>query len=164
MWLGPGVCKLGLVTKSDQARKGNQVLSPDHGTAPSKTLGYALWSVQALLALLFAGTALWKLLTPIPELSRMIPWAGQVEPSFLYMTAFFDLLGGVGVLLPTLTRIKPGLAVLAALGCAALQVCAILFHLSRGEGANTPFNFLLVGLALFVAWGRRYRAPVTARG
>jgi hypothetical protein len=30
-----------------------------------------------------------------------------------------------------------------------------VFHFSRGEGAHTPFNFLLVALSLFVFWGRR---------
>ena len=71
--------------------------------------------------------------------------------------------GGIGVLVPSLTRIRPGLAVTAALGCAALQVSAIAFHVSRGEAANTPFNAVLVALALFVAWGRRSRAPITPR-
>ena len=55
------------------------------------------------------------------------------------------------------------LAVLAAVGCAALQGSAIVFHLSRGEAANTPFNFFLGALALFVAWGRRYKAPLPSR-
>jgi hypothetical protein len=40
---------------------------------------------------------------------------------------------------------------------------AIVFHVLRGEGANTPFNFLLVALALFVAWGRGTRARIPAR-
>lgn len=126
---------------------------------PSKALNIGLWVVQALLALTFVGTGLWKLLTPIPELAAMIPWAGQVAPGFLYATAVVDLAGGLGVLLPTLTRIKPGLTPLAALGCAALQISAIVFHLSRGEAANTPFNFLLVALSIFVFWGRRRVAP-----
>ncbi|MFT3770975.1 MAG: DoxX family protein [Minicystis sp.] len=93
----------------------------------------------------------------------MIPWAGQVPASFLHATGVIDLCGGIGVVLPSLTRIKPGLGVLAALGCAALQVSAIVFHISRGEAANTPFNVLLVALALFVFWGRRYRAPIAPR-
>ena len=130
--------------------------SPNANSArPSKGLNLGLWIAQGLLALMFVGGGVWKLVTPIPQLAALIPWAGQVSPALLYTTATFDLLGGLGVLLPSLTRIKPGLTVLAAVGCAALQVAAILFHLSRGEGANTPFNFLLVGLALFVAWGRR---------
>jgi hypothetical protein len=124
-------------------------------TKNSKGLGIGLWIVQSLLAVTFAGTGIWKLATPIPELAAKMPWMGQVSPTFLYVTAVFDLLGGVGVLLPSLTGIKPGLTVWAALGCAALQASAIVFHVSRGEAANTPFNFLLVGLAAFVAWGRR---------
>jgi hypothetical protein len=85
-----------------------------------------------------------------------------VAPGFLYFTAGADLAGGLGVLLPSLTRIKPGLTLLAALGLAALQASAIVFHVSRGEAAKTPFNVLLVALAAFVAWGRR-RAPIAPR-
>jgi hypothetical protein len=133
-------------------------------TAPASAgLRNGLWAVQGLLFLIFAGTGLWKLLTPLPQLASMIPWAGQVPASFLYGIAAIDLLGGIGVLVPSLTRIRPGLAVVAALGCAALQVCAIVFHVSRGEAVVTPFNVLLVALALFVAWGRRSRAPITPR-
>jgi DoxX-like family len=102
-------------------------------------------------------------ITPIPALAAQIPWAGQVSRSFLYATAFFDILGGLGVLLPSLTRIMPGLTVLAALGCVGLQGSAIVFHFSRGEAAETPFNFLLVALLLFVLWGRRSKAPITQR-
>jgi hypothetical protein len=125
---------------------------------PSKRLHIALWIVQGVLALTFVGTGLWKLVTPVPELAAKMPWMGQVSPSFLYGTAVLDILGGLGVLLPSVTRIKPGLTVLAALGCVAFMLGAIVFHFSRGEGASTPFNFLLVALALFVAWGRRSKA------
>jgi hypothetical protein len=107
--------------------------SPHPAPRISKGLHVGLWLVQGLLGLTFAGTGIWKLVTPIPTL-----------------------------VLPSLTRIKPGLTALAALGCAALQASAVVFHFSRGEGANTPFNFLLVALSLFVAWGRR--RPHAARG
>lgn len=125
---------------------------------PSRGLHIALWIVQALLALTFVGTGLWKLVTPVPELAAKFPWMGEVSPAFLYATAACDLLGGLGVFLPSVTRIKPGLTALAALGCVAFMAGAIVFHFTRGEGANTPFNFVLAALALFVAWGRRTRA------
>ena len=124
-------------------------------TPPSRGLNIGLWVVQWFLALTFVGTGVWKLATPIYALARMIPWAGEVSPGFLYFTAAADLAGGFGLVLPSLTRIKPRLVVAAALGCVALQVSAVVFHFSRGEAANTPFNFLLIALALFVAWGRR---------
>jgi uncharacterized membrane protein len=133
---------------------------PARTTRPPKGLSISLWIVQGLLALTLAGTGLWKLAAPIPGLAAKMPWMGQVSPSFLYVTAVLDILGGLGVLLPSVTRIKPGLAVLAALGCVALMAGAILFHLSRGEAADTPFNFLLLALSLFVAWGRRSKAPI----
>ena len=130
---------------------------------PSKGLSVGLWLVQGLLALTFVGTGIWKAVTPIAELAAKMPWMGEVSPSFLYVTAVFDTLGGVGVLLPSVTRILPRLTVLGALGCAALQASAIVFHVSRGEVANTPFNFFLIALALFVAWGRCTKAPVAPR-
>jgi hypothetical protein len=131
---------------------------------PSKGLSIGLWIVQGFLALTFAGGGLWKLATPIHELAAKMPWMGQVSPGFLHMTAVLDLLGGLGLLLPSVTRIKPGLTVLAALGCVALMASAIVFHFSRGEAASTPFNFVLAALLLFVAWGRRGKARIEARG
>ena len=121
----------------------------------SKTLNIILWIVQVILAILFIGTGIFKLMTLIPKLAEMWPWAGEY-PNLLRLTGIIDLLGGIGVVLPMLTRIKPRLTSLAALGCALLMISAIIFHFSRGEGGNTPFNFVVLGLAGFVAWGRKY--------
>jgi len=65
---------------------------------------------------------------------------------------------------PSVTRIKPGLAAIAAIGCALFQLSAIAFHLSRGEVANTWFNAVLVALSFFVAWGRWWKVPIEGRG
>lgn len=119
-----------------------------------------LFIAQWLLALTFVGGGLWKLITPSSELASKMPWMGQVSPAFLYATAAFDLLGGIGVLVPSLFRLRPHLTVLAALGCTALMLSAIVFHVQRGEAASTPFNFLVGGLSAFVAWGRLRKAPI----
>ena len=128
----------------------------------SGTLPIALWIAQALVALVFIGTGLFKLVTPLATLAEMWPWAGEY-PNLLRLTGLIDLCGGIGVVLPALTRIRPQLTVWAALGCVALMVGAIVFHLSRGEGANTPFNFIMLALALLVFWGRRTKAPIPPR-
>ncbi|MBE1875551.1 DoxX family protein [Myceligenerans pegani] len=132
-------------------------------TAPPRALDVTLWIAQGLLALMLIGSGLFKLLTPLAQLAETFPWAGDVAPGVVYAAAAFDILGGLGVLLPSLTRIAPQLTVLAALGCVALLATAAVFHFSRGEGADTPINFVLIALALFVAWGRRSRAPIRAR-
>jgi hypothetical protein len=129
----------------------------------SKGLNVALWIVQWFLAIAFVSTGIWKLVTPIPQLAEMMPWMGEVTPEFLYMTAVADLLVGFGILLPSLTRIAPGLTVWAAYACAALMAAALFFHLSRGEGESAPFNLLLLALALFVAWGRYSKAQIQPR-
>jgi hypothetical protein len=130
---------------------------------PSQALRIGLWIAQVLLFVLFGGAGLTKLFTPIATLSGMMPWTGDHSEAFVRAIGFIDLAGGVGVLLPALTRIKPGLTVLAALGCTALQVCALVFHLSRGEAAVTPLNLVLLALSAFVLWGRGRKAPIQPR-
>jgi drug/metabolite transporter (DMT)-like permease len=115
------------------------------------------------VALLLIGTGVFKLITPIATLAAMWPWAGE-HPGLLRFAGVVDLLGGLGLVLPGLTGIQPGLMRLAALGCALLMVCAIAFHIARGEAANTPFNFVLLVLVLFVWWGRRPTALIAPRG
>ena len=130
---------------------------------PSKPLRIGLWAAQIVLALAFVGIGLMKLTTPIPDLAAMMKWAGEYPPAIVRFMGLIDLLGGIGVLLPTLTRILPRLSVLAALGCTVLQVLAIGFHVSRGEFQALPLNALLIALSVFVLWGRGRKAPIFPR-
>ncbi|MGY8665676.1 DoxX family protein [Bradyrhizobium sp. UFLA05-109] len=131
--------------------------------APGRPLRAGLWIAQVLIFLAFGSAGLVKLLTPIPQLAEMMPWAGQYSEGFVRTIGLIDLAGGIGILLPALTRILPRLTVLAALGCTVLQVFALVFHISRGEAAVTPLNFVLLALALFVLWGRGRKARIAAR-
>ncbi|GLH81010.1 membrane protein [Bradyrhizobium sp. SSBR45G] len=131
---------------------------------PSLALRIGLWVAQTLLFLLFCFAGVTKVFTPIKELAQMMPWAGEYSVAFVRTIGLIDLAGGLGILLPSLTRVVPRLTVLAAIGCATLQVFAFAFHLSRGEGAVTPLNILLLALSLFVLWGRNSKAPIAPRG
>ena len=112
---------------------------------------------------IFCDAGLMKLLMPVAAIAKIWPWTGQVPVHFLRFLGGIELAGAIGILLPALTRILPQLTVLAALGCAVLQVLAIGFHISRGEIAETPFNFFLLALCVFVLWGRYRKAPVLPR-
>jgi uncharacterized membrane protein YphA (DoxX/SURF4 family) len=129
-----------------------------------KALSAFLWVAQSILAAMFCAAGFMKITTPIPELSKMMAWTGQLPEVFVRTMGVVDLAGGLGVLLPALTRIKPKLSVIAAMCCAILQICAIIFHVTRGEAALTPLNFILLALLLFVFWGRSKRAPIVSRG
>jgi len=130
---------------------------------PGRALRIGLWIAQALIFFVFTSAGLVKLLTPIPQLAAMMPWTGEHPEAFVRFIGLVDLAGGIGILLPALTRILPRLTVLAALGCMVLQVFAIVFHLSRGEAAVTPLNLVLLVLSLFVLWGRGRKAPIAPR-
>lgn len=130
---------------------------------PGRALRIGLWVAQGLIFFAFGSAGLVKLLTPISQLAAMMPWAGQYSETFVRTIGLIDLTGGIGILLPALTRILPRLTVPAALGCTVLQVFALVFHISRGEAAVTPLNFVLLALAVFVLWGRGRKAPITPR-
>ena len=121
--------------------------------APVLRIG--LWIAQLLVGIPFVMIGFMKLTTHITELAKVIPWAGQLPVLFVRSIGLVDIAGGVGIVVPALTRIKPELTVWAAAGCVALQVCAIVFHVSRGEAAFTPLNFVFLALAAFVYWGRK---------
>ena len=128
--------------------------------SPRKYLSAAVWAAQGLVALVFMASGLTKLLLPIPELAAMMKWPADYPAAFVRFIAWVDLAGGTGILLPSLTRMLPRLAVLAALCCTVLQVLAIGFHATRGEFAVLPLNLVLLPLCVFVLWGRGWRVPV----
>lgn len=124
----------------------------------------SLWAAQLVVAGMFIMAAVTKLTTPRDALARMLPWTGEVHPAFVTFTGIVDGLGGIGILLPALTRIRPDLTVLAAKGCFLLQVCAFGFHVVRGEALMVgPLNVVLGALSAFVVWGRSGRAAISAR-
>lgn len=133
-------------------------------TAPvSKGANIGIWVVQVLGAALFIMSGAMKLFTPIPELSAMMPWAGEYSTAFVRFIGVIDIAGGLGLLLPSLTRIMPRLTVIAAAACVLLQILAIGFHAMRGEFEVLPLNASYISLALIVLWGRGRKAPISPR-
>ena len=118
---------------------------------------YALWTVQALLALLFLFAGVAKLVMPIEEMTRDI----QIPGAFLRFIAVAEILGAFGLVLPSLLRIRPGLTPLAAAGLVIIMIGATGVSLTLGVVmAVTPF---VVGLlAAFVAYGRWKLAPISS--
>ena len=116
---------------------------------------YALWTVQVLLALLFVFAGGMKLVLPIEEMTKQMPMPG----GFLRFIGVAELLGGLGLILPGLLRIRPGLTPLAAAGLVIIMIGATVVSFLVG-GALMALPPLVVGiLAAFVAYGRWRVAP-----
>ena len=122
-------------------------------------MNIALWVVQALLAALFLFGGVMKLVMPIDQLEAQAGMSGN----FLRFIGVAETAGGLGLILPGLLRIKPGLTPLAAAGLVIIMVGATIVTLPAGVlPALLPF---VVGiLAAFVAWGRWRVAPLPSRG
>ncbi len=86
------------------------------------------------------------------------PWAADLSVGLVRFIGVAELAAGVGLILPAATRIMPGLTRLAAVGLALIMGLAIPFHIQRGEANVIAMHFVVVSLALFVAWGRFKRA------
>ena len=120
-------------------------------------MNIALWIVQALLAALFLFAGSMKFIMPIEEMTKQMP---SMPGWFLRFIGVAEILGGLGLILPGLLRIKPGLTPLAAAGLVVIMIGAtvIAFMIGPASGVLLP---LIVGvLAAFVAYGRWRLAPL----
>ena len=126
-------------------------------------LHVALWGAQILLAAMFGFAGFTKLTAPMADLAGMMPWTAVVGETLTRFIGTSELLGAIGLLLPSLFRIQPKLSPLAAVGLTVVMVLASLFHISRGEYAVVPVNLVLGSIAAFVAWGRTYGRPIAPR-
>jgi hypothetical protein len=90
-------------------------------------------------------------------------WPGEVPVALVRFIGAAELVGAVGLILPSVTRIWPGLTPLAAAGLATVMVFAAAYNLSQGRWAPVTLNLVLGSLAAFVAWGRARRLPIAER-
>jgi uncharacterized membrane protein YphA (DoxX/SURF4 family) len=116
-----------------------------------------LWILQVLLALFFLFAGVMKFVTPAAQLEAQ----SGMPAAFLWFIGACEILGGLGLILPSLLRIKPWLMPLAALGLVIIMIGATVVSLKAGLAALFPF---VTGLLLaFVAYGRWRIAPIQGK-
>ena len=116
---------------------------------------YVLWIVQALLALLYLFTGGMKLILPIEELTAQVPLPGW----FVRFIGLAEVLGALGLILPGLTRIRPGLTPLAAAGLVIIMIGAVVTTLLTMDAVFALIPLVAGLLAAFVSYGRWRLAP-----
>jgi uncharacterized membrane protein YphA (DoxX/SURF4 family) len=129
----------------------------------SKGWNIALWIVQVILAAMFMMAGITKATKPATELAAMMPWTEAMPLLMVRFIGAAEFLGAIGLLLPSLFRVKPVLTPVAASALVGVMSMATLFHISRSEFGVIGFNLMLGVLAALVAWGRYKKAPVAAR-
>lgn len=129
-------------------------------TKPFYGLNILVWLVQIIVAGLFIMIGAMKLIRPLLEVLTSIPWVADVHSILVRLFGLVDLVGGVGLVLPSVLRIKPHYAYCAAWSLCLVMVLAAVFHLFRGEFAAIPVNIFLFALLYFIGWARYKKVPI----
>ena len=110
---------------------------------------------------LMAGAS--HLFMPLEKLVTMAPWAKDVSLSLVRFIGFSEFIGGIGLFLPSCRVLSRNSLFWAAIGLATVMVFAVIFHISRGEGAMVGIHIILLLLLGFTAWGRKKKAIILPR-
>ena len=124
-------------------------------------MNIVLWIVQILLALVFLMAGAMKVTRPREVLAENMAWVEDFSQSQLRLIGALEILGALGLILPAVTGVLPGLAALAAVGLALTMVGAIIVHLRRKEYPNVIGNVVLLALVFFLAYGRIFVEPLS---
>lgn len=116
---------------------------------------YVLWIIQVLLALLFLFAGGTKLVLPLDVLTSMgSPNQVHLPGLLIRFIGVCEVLGGLGLILPGLLRIRRVLTPLAAIGLSIIMAGATVLTIV-GDGVVLALMPLVTGLlAAFVAYGR----------
>lgn len=118
-----------------------------------------LWVLQVLLGMFFLYVGVNHFIVP-PGLPAMMSWMYELSTGMHYFSGIVEILGGLGLILPGLTKRQTRLTPLAAAGLVLVMIGAAVFHITRGELPNIVQNIILAVLLGFVAYGRWKLRPL----
>jgi putative oxidoreductase len=119
-----------------------------------------LWVLQVLLALAFLAHG-WIFLVPPPEMIDQMN--ASISPALRIFIGVAEVLAGVGLTLPAITRIMPWLVPWAAAGLVVVMISATVFHVMRNEMMPALTTTVLLVLVTFVAYMRWKVLPIRPR-
>ncbi len=154
----------------------NSVMTPPQRTAfvaasttpKSKSMDIALLIAQALWGVFFCFTGFGKIMCYRQEvwnhtLHQPVAWFSAVPQGLFVFIGACEFLGGAGLILPAMTRVKPKLTPFAAIGLTLVMILAAAFHIVRAElSFFLPINLVLGAGTLFIAYGRLRARPIAA--
>jgi putative oxidoreductase len=112
-----------------------------------------LWILQVLMGLYFFVTGVLHFIVP-EGLPEPMHWMYDLSPVLHWISGTAEILGGLGLILPAVTKIQTRLVPLAAAGLILVMVGAIIYHLARGEFSNIAMNIIVILILGFIAYGR----------
>ena len=122
----------------------------------------ALWVIQWIFGLYFIAIGVMHFIVP-EGLPDMMGWMYELSDTLHIASGTAEILGGLGLILPSVTRIRPELTVFAAAGLLFVMVGAIIYHAGRSEFQSIGTNAVIALFMAYVAYGRWKLAPLAAK-
>ena len=119
----------------------------------------ALWVIQILLGAVFILAGFMKITQPIPRLATNMGWVNSYTPPFVRFIGAVEFLGGIGLIVPAITKILPWLTPVAAGGLAIVMAGAVVYHIQHKENAQVLPSLILLILSVIVLVGRSLVTP-----
>ena len=119
-----------------------------------------LWVLQGLIGLLFLFSGGTKLVMSTEAMQKMSPPNSIMLPGwFVKFIGVMEILGGLGLILPGLTKIRRNLTPLSAIGLLIIMIGAVVITI-MGPGVGAAIIPFVVGiLCAVIAYGRRDWLP-----
>ena len=111
-----------------------------------------LWIVQGLLTALFLASGIPKLVFSAEQMAA--PGPIQLPVLFIRFIGVCEILGAIGMIVPGLTGIKPGLTPLAAAGLIVIMIGATVVNIVDGPAWASILTVILGLMAASVVYGR----------
>jgi putative oxidoreductase len=119
-----------------------------------------LWVLQVLLAVAFLAHGL-MMIVPPPEIA--VQMNAALPRWFSLFIGVSEVFAAIGLTLPGVTRVMPGLVTWAAVGIMFVMISATGYHIVRNELSSAAVTFLLLLIATYVAYMRWRVYPIGAR-
>lgn len=119
-----------------------------------------LWIAQSVLTVMFLLAGVPKLVMSAEQMQA--PGPIQLPVAFIRFIGVCEILGAIGMIVPGLTGIKPGLTPLGAAGLVIIMIGATVVNIVDGPAPAAVITVVLGTLAAFVAYGRWMRPVGTA--
>ena len=115
-----------------------------------------LWVLQGLVGLLFLFSGGTKLVMSTEAMQKMSPPNSIMLPgAFVKFIGVMEILGGLGLILPGLTKIRRNLTPIAAFCLLIIMIGAVVITI-MGPGVGAAIIPFVVGiLCAVIAYGRR---------
>ena len=115
-----------------------------------------LWIVQILVGLLFIFSGVTKFMMPYADMVKDMPYA--LPYWFILFIGVCEILGGIGLIVPWATGIKPSLTPLAASLLIIIMIGAVVFTVLSPTPGMAVVPAVVGMLCALIAWRRKASA------